>query len=162
MLFICFWKTSDWCITFTVHSRAPEILFKPELIGRDHYGMHESVFKSILSSDIDLRRRFLENIVLSGNSWFLLVMLNILNPRNELQTPHRPACWFILTPLVNSSLKIRAVFFMCSSPVWFGSVSFKFFYLFIVIWMKVGILCCLASRSVFRLRLRVWFLQTWG
>ncbi|XP_036066420.1 uncharacterized protein LOC112157760 isoform X3 [Oryzias melastigma] len=47
--------------------RAPEILFKPELIGRDHYGMHESIFKSIMRSDIDLRRSFLENIVLSGN-----------------------------------------------------------------------------------------------
>ena len=48
-------------------SRAPEILFKPELIGRDHYGIHESIFKSILGSDIDLRRSFLGNIVLSGN-----------------------------------------------------------------------------------------------
>ncbi|XP_068565129.1 uncharacterized protein si:ch211-241j12.3 [Cebidichthys violaceus] len=51
--------------------RAPEILFKPELIGRDHYGMHESVFKSILSSDIDLRRCFLGNIVLSGGNTLL-------------------------------------------------------------------------------------------
>ncbi|CAB1342775.1 unnamed protein product [Coregonus sp. 'balchen'] len=49
----------------TERFRAPEILFKPELIGRDHYGMHESIFKSILSSDIDLRRSFLGNIVLS-------------------------------------------------------------------------------------------------
>lgn len=47
-------------------SRAPEILFKPELIGRDHCGIHESLFKSILSSDIDLRRSLLQNIVLSG------------------------------------------------------------------------------------------------
>lgn len=53
-------------------SRAPEILFKPELIGQDHYGIHESIFKSILSSDIDLRRCLLGNIVLSGNSCFLL------------------------------------------------------------------------------------------
>ncbi|XP_045915964.1 uncharacterized protein LOC123977384 [Micropterus dolomieu] len=51
--------------------RAPEILFKPELIGRDHYGMHESVFKSILSSDIDLRRCFLGNIILSGGNTLL-------------------------------------------------------------------------------------------
>uniref|UniRef100_A0A3Q3J2N1 Uncharacterized protein n=1 Tax=Monopterus albus TaxID=43700 RepID=A0A3Q3J2N1_MONAL len=50
----------------TERFRAPEILFKPELIGQDHYGMHESIFKSILSSDIDLRRSFLGNIVLSG------------------------------------------------------------------------------------------------
>jgi len=59
---------------FHCSSRAPEILFKPQLIGRDHYGMHESIFKSILSSDIDLRRCFLENIVLSGNIWFVLVL----------------------------------------------------------------------------------------
>lgn len=51
--------------------RAPEILFKPELIGRDHYGLHESIFKSILSSDIDLRRCFLENIILSGGNTLL-------------------------------------------------------------------------------------------
>ncbi|XP_065113485.1 uncharacterized protein [Paramisgurnus dabryanus] len=51
--------------------RAPEILFRPELIGRDHYGMHESVFKSILQSDIDLRRSFVGNIVLSGGNTLL-------------------------------------------------------------------------------------------
>uniref|UniRef100_A0A3B4YEJ0 Uncharacterized LOC111649539 n=1 Tax=Seriola lalandi dorsalis TaxID=1841481 RepID=A0A3B4YEJ0_SERLL len=51
--------------------RAPEILFKPELIGQDQYGMHESIFKSILSSDIDLRRCFLGNIVLSGGNTLL-------------------------------------------------------------------------------------------
>ncbi|KAM8831962.1 uncharacterized protein AB9W97_003308 [Spinachia spinachia] len=55
----------------TERFRAPEILFKPELIGRDHYGMHESVFKSVLSSDIDLRRCFLGNIVLSGGNTLL-------------------------------------------------------------------------------------------
>lgn len=51
--------------------RAPEILFRPELIGRDHYGMHESVFKSILQSDIDLRRSFVGNILLSGGNTLL-------------------------------------------------------------------------------------------
>ncbi|XP_029902975.1 uncharacterized protein LOC115356102 isoform X2 [Myripristis murdjan] len=55
----------------TERFRAPEILFKPELIGRDQYGMHESVFKSILGSDIDLRRGFLGNIVLSGGNTLL-------------------------------------------------------------------------------------------
>uniref|UniRef100_A0A671TZD3 Si:ch211-241j12.3 n=1 Tax=Sparus aurata TaxID=8175 RepID=A0A671TZD3_SPAAU len=55
----------------TERFRAPEILFKPELIGRDHCGMHQSVFKSILSSDIDLRRCFLGNIVLSGGNTLL-------------------------------------------------------------------------------------------
>ncbi|KAL2081877.1 hypothetical protein ACEWY4_021695 [Coilia grayii] len=55
----------------TERFRAPEILFKPELIGRDHYGMHESLFKSVLHSDIDLRRSFVGNIVLSGGTTLL-------------------------------------------------------------------------------------------
>ncbi|XP_047184590.1 uncharacterized protein LOC118283677 isoform X2 [Scophthalmus maximus] len=55
----------------TERFRAPEILFKPELIGQDHYGIHESIFKSILSSDIDLRRCLLGNIVLSGGNTLL-------------------------------------------------------------------------------------------
>ncbi|GLD65998.1 uncharacterized protein AKAME5_001743000 [Lates japonicus] len=55
----------------TERFRAPEIVFKPELIGQDHYGLHESIFKSILSSDIDLRRSFLGNIVLSGGNTLL-------------------------------------------------------------------------------------------
>lgn len=55
--------------------RAPEILFKPELIGRDHCGIHESLFKSILSSDIDLRCSLLQNIILSGNGSFLCTVV---------------------------------------------------------------------------------------
>ncbi|XP_039522114.1 uncharacterized protein LOC120475491 isoform X2 [Pimephales promelas] len=51
--------------------RAPEILFRPELIGRDHYGMQESVFRSIMQSDIDLRRSFVGNILLSGGNTLL-------------------------------------------------------------------------------------------
>ncbi|KPP73753.1 hypothetical protein Z043_107143 [Scleropages formosus] len=55
----------------TEQFRAPEILFKPELIGRDHYGIHESIFKSILHSDIDLRKSLMGNIVLSGGNTLL-------------------------------------------------------------------------------------------
>ncbi|PWA21865.1 hypothetical protein CCH79_00017593, partial [Gambusia affinis] len=55
----------------TERFRAAEILFNPEIIGRDHPGMHESIFKSILRSDIDLRRSFLGNIILSGGNTLL-------------------------------------------------------------------------------------------
>ncbi|XP_054589716.1 uncharacterized protein [Nothobranchius furzeri] len=55
----------------TERFRAPEILFKPQLIGREHYGMHESISKSIQKSDIDLRRSLLGNIVLSGGNTLL-------------------------------------------------------------------------------------------
>ncbi|MCI4395622.1 hypothetical protein PGIGA_G00194210 [Pangasianodon gigas] len=55
----------------TERFRAPEILFKPELIGQDYYGMHESIFKSVLQTDIDLRRDLVGNIVLSGGNTLL-------------------------------------------------------------------------------------------
>uniref|UniRef100_H3A4B0 Actin related protein T3 n=2 Tax=Latimeria chalumnae TaxID=7897 RepID=H3A4B0_LATCH len=48
--------------------RAPEVLFRPELIGRDHYGIHESVFHSVLLCDVDLRKTLVGNIVLSGGN----------------------------------------------------------------------------------------------
>ncbi|KAG7331851.1 hypothetical protein KOW79_005820 [Hemibagrus wyckioides] len=51
--------------------RAPEILFRPELIGQDYYGMHESIFRSVLRSDVDLRRDLVGNIVLSGGNTLL-------------------------------------------------------------------------------------------
>ncbi|KAM9314899.1 LOW QUALITY PROTEIN: uncharacterized protein KZ484_024613 [Pholidichthys leucotaenia] len=55
----------------TERFRAPEILFKPELIGRDHHGMHKSIYKSVVGSDIDLRGSFLKNIILSGGNTLL-------------------------------------------------------------------------------------------
>lgn len=53
-----------WHETFNVTHRAPEILFRPELIGRDNYGMHESVFRCFLQSDIDLRFSFVGKVLL--------------------------------------------------------------------------------------------------
>ncbi|MBN3323132.1 ACTM protein, partial [Atractosteus spatula] len=55
----------------TERFRAPEILFRPGLIGRDHYGMHEAIFRSILRCDIDLRKSFVGNIILSGGNTLL-------------------------------------------------------------------------------------------
>ncbi|KAJ8275034.1 hypothetical protein COCON_G00096590 [Conger conger] len=55
----------------TERFRAPEILFKPEQIGQDSYGIHESIFRSILHTDIDLRKSFVGNIVLSGGNTLL-------------------------------------------------------------------------------------------
>ncbi|KAM8826865.1 uncharacterized protein ACB058_020002 isoform 2-T2 [Synchiropus picturatus] len=69
---MCFTMPDGQVVTLgTERFRAPEILFKPEQIGRDHRGMHESVFKSVINSDIDLRRSLLGNIVLSGGNTLL-------------------------------------------------------------------------------------------
>lgn len=48
--------------------RAPEVLFKPDLIGEECEGIHQILTFSIQKSDMDLRRVLFSNIVLSGGS----------------------------------------------------------------------------------------------
>ncbi|CAI8033165.1 Alpha-centractin [Geodia barretti] len=48
--------------------RAPELLFYPYLIGEESEGIHEVLAYSIRRSDLDLRKTFYSNIVLSGGS----------------------------------------------------------------------------------------------
>jgi len=46
--------------------RCPELLFQPHLFDYESAGIHEQVFSSIMNCDLDLRRDFYGNIVLSG------------------------------------------------------------------------------------------------
>jgi len=48
--------------------RAPEVLFKPELLGEECEGIHDVLMYSIEKSDMDLRKLLYQNIVLSGGS----------------------------------------------------------------------------------------------
>lgn len=48
--------------------RAPELLFRPDLVGDESEGIHEILANSILKSDMDLRKHLFQNIVLSGGS----------------------------------------------------------------------------------------------
>ncbi|KAI3661350.1 hypothetical protein MP638_007145 [Amoeboaphelidium occidentale] len=48
--------------------QAPEILFKPELVGKEFVGIHELLSNSISKVDMDLRRNLYSNIVLSGGT----------------------------------------------------------------------------------------------
>lgn len=48
--------------------RAPEILFRPDIIGQEFEGVHELLVSSISKADMDLRKIFYQNIVLSGGS----------------------------------------------------------------------------------------------
>lgn len=48
--------------------RAPEVLFRPDLIGEEYEGIHEVLAYSIRKSDMDLRRMLFSNVVLSGGS----------------------------------------------------------------------------------------------
>ncbi|KAL1254746.1 hypothetical protein QQF64_016975 [Cirrhinus molitorella] len=83
----------------TERFRAPEILFRPELIGRDHYGIHESVFRSILQSDIDLRRSFVGNVLLSGGNTLLSGLPSRLQKEIMLMCPvDLSACVRVISP----------------------------------------------------------------
>lgn len=48
--------------------RAPEVLFRPDLIGEEYEGLHEVLLYAIQKSDMDLRKVLYQNIVLSGGS----------------------------------------------------------------------------------------------
>ncbi|XP_074641037.1 alpha-centractin [Tubulanus polymorphus] len=48
--------------------RAPELLFRPDLIGDESVGIHEVLIYAIQKSDMDLRRTLFSNIVLAGGS----------------------------------------------------------------------------------------------
>ena len=53
--------------------RAPEVLFRPDLIGEEYEGIHEVLMYSIQKSDLDLRKVLFQNIVLSGGSTLIKV-----------------------------------------------------------------------------------------
>lgn len=55
--------------------RAPEVLFRPDLIGEESEGLHEVLLYSIQKSDLDLRQVLYQNIVLSGGSTLFKVIL---------------------------------------------------------------------------------------
>ena len=48
--------------------RAPEILFRPDLIGSEHRGVHDCLVKAVMRADLDLRRVLFSQMVLSGGS----------------------------------------------------------------------------------------------
>ena len=48
--------------------RTPECLFKPQMLGLDIPGIHQSIHECVQKSDIDLRRELYQNITLSGGS----------------------------------------------------------------------------------------------
>ena len=48
--------------------RAPEVLFHPNLIGKNQRGLHEMTLNSILECDKDIHRDLYGNVVLAGGS----------------------------------------------------------------------------------------------
>jgi actin-related protein len=48
--------------------RCPEVLFKPNFIGREFAGVHQTTYDSIMKCDVDIRKDLYGNIVLSGGT----------------------------------------------------------------------------------------------
>jgi actin-related protein len=48
--------------------RCPEVLFQPNLLGREAQGVHDCIFQTVMKCDIDIRRDLFANIVLSGGT----------------------------------------------------------------------------------------------
>jgi actin-related protein len=48
--------------------RCPEVLFKPQLIGKEFVGIHDQIYNCIIKSDNDIRKDLYSNIILSGGN----------------------------------------------------------------------------------------------
>jgi len=48
--------------------RCPEVLFKPNIIGKEANGIHRTTYDSIMKCDVDIRKDLYGNIVLSGGT----------------------------------------------------------------------------------------------
>jgi len=75
--------------------RCAEVLFQPNLIGRESEGIHKLTFSSIMKCDVDIRRDLYRNTVLSGGS----TMYPNLDQRLNKE----------MTSLAPASIKIKVV-----------------------------------------------------
>jgi len=97
--------------------KAPEVLFKPSILGQEYMGMHQCVYKAITKSDMDLRKEFYSNILLSGGSTMfkglgerLLHELKQLSPRDTKIQIYAPRKRTTSTYLGGSILSTLAAF----------------------------------------------------
>lgn len=67
--------------------QCPEALFKPDLLGNEMSGMHETAFNSIMKTDIDIRKDLYNNIVMSGGSTMFSGIANRVQKEIETLAP---------------------------------------------------------------------------
>merc|ERR1711881_297063 len=48
--------------------RCPEVLFQPNMIGKEEEGVHKLTFQSIMKCDVDIRKDLYANTVMSGGT----------------------------------------------------------------------------------------------
>merc|ERR1712196_574866 len=75
--------------------RCPEVLFKPQFIGKEQEGIHKTTYTSIMKCDVDIRKDLYGNIVLSGGT----TMFDGIAARMEKE----------VTALAPASMKIKII-----------------------------------------------------
>ena len=70
-------------------ARAPEILFKPSLIGLEYPGIHELVVNCIKACDIDLRTALQSSVIVAGSTTLMKSFCQRLH-KSILQSAARP------------------------------------------------------------------------
>jgi len=68
--------------------RCPEVLFKPSMIGLEQEGIDTLTFKTIMKTDIDVRKEMYNNIVLSGGSTMFKGIESRMKQEIERQAPN--------------------------------------------------------------------------
>lgn len=105
--------------------KCPEVLFKPQMIGKDFPGMDRMVYNCIQACDIDVRRDLYKNITLSGGS----TMFPGINDRLIKE----------LKAVANASLEVKVV-----APnerkfsVWIGGSTLSSLTTFSTMWITKG------------------------
>eukprot|EP00488_Nonionellina_sp_1-RS-2012_P002615 TRINITY_DN50_c0_g1_i1.p1 TRINITY_DN50_c0_g1~~TRINITY_DN50_c0_g1_i1.p1 ORF type:complete len:210 (-),score=75.21 TRINITY_DN50_c0_g1_i1:266-895(-) len=70
--------------------RCAEVLFKPNLIGKESEGIHKLAYDSIMKCDVDIRRDLYMNTVLSGGSTlFPGIEVRLLNEMKQLAPAYK-------------------------------------------------------------------------
>ncbi|KAF2893344.1 hypothetical protein ILUMI_12830 [Ignelater luminosus] len=75
--------------------RCPEALFQPSFLGMEATGIHETIYNSIMKCDIDTRKDFYSNIILTGGS----TMFSGIGDRMQKE----------ITALAPSTMKIKII-----------------------------------------------------
>lgn len=79
--------------------KAPEILFDPDLFGKETPGIHEAVHYSIQKADMDVRKDLYSNIVLSGGTTMIKMLDKRLEKELNFMKPAKMSNVKIIAPI---------------------------------------------------------------
>ena len=72
--------------------RAPEVLFRPSLLGSEALPVHDVLLTAIRRSDLDLRATLFANVVLAGGTTMLLGLGDSVHSSQSMLLQSSPPC----------------------------------------------------------------------